>query len=182
MHRRTLEEAAAIAGEHLTPADKVERAFRDARIAKAAAQRMYEEWHEKRRAQIRRASAENALLPPLELPPHRGGIDLRECLERRLVTALGCGGSIVYDGGMRRVSHLSFTCDDEEVRIPPWANWLAVTSEGCVVVYFSRPHVVVNYWEGNPMFLASVQPRTDWRDTLCPLTEVAWKEWRINEC
>ena len=177
MNRRTLEEAAAIAGEHLTPADKVERAFRDARIARAVAQRKYEESHE--------------LIPRLASVAQAHHVQSRVARSSEN-SEWQCGVaqrfSEVFPDATATIGLFLHTVSFDMKRalpIPEWANWLAVCGSGSVEVCEKRP------WHAQPIYgpcwhpnmgtaqrIGTVSPRPDWREKLCPLTEAAWKEWR----
>lgn len=195
--RRTLREAIEIAAGHRTPADKLEREFRDRRKCEAFAQRRCDREHEtllNHRTIARRKAAGESEYPP--------GITTNTVGAANGGTVAGPGMhendmlkriQSVFDGQVTGLSASNGRADSivfakgSSVPIPEWANWLAVDESGLVRVCSHAPsicpgeaytwYMLQNDQGKSFSALTSIGYRPNWRETLCPLTAKAWKEW-----
>ena len=194
--RRTLREAIEIAAGHRTPADKLEREFRDRRKCEAFAQRRCDREHEtllNHRTIARRKAAGESEYPP--------GITTNTVGAANGGTVAGPGMhendmlkriQSVFDGQVTGLSASNgrvgtIACaGGGSVPVPEWANWLAIDEDGHVYLHECCPVIEdrARYWfsvyppdQTQMESITKIGYRPDWRDTLCPLTEKAWKEW-----
>lgn len=77
---------------------------------------------------------------------------------------------------------------DKMVTLPEWAKWLCVYADGEVFAINARPahedYGRTGWWLVSGMRwakLGNVGRRNDWRETLCPLTVEAWREWEAGK-
>ena len=188
MTRRTLQEAIDIAAGHRTPADNLEMRLRQERVDEKAWQRHKELEHEIA-----------GILGVQECPP---GIVTNTVGAAVGVTVAGPGQhendilkriQSVLGGQVTGLSASNGRADSivfakgSSVPIPEWANWLAVDESGLVRVCSHAPsicpgeaytwYMLQNDQGKSFSALTSIGYRPNWRETLCPLTAKAWKEW-----